>query len=211
MGKRLLKRILMRGKTSAATVSAVFSKPRRITQGQHLGFIKKQLSFQSKYFPQLTAIHNRLILKAELYPKSKVPVITGSRSVDIALARNMKEMHRLEFQINDLRQAATKISDPAKSLEQARKLVKSARKLERRFNNLKEKNFQLFLKHFAAEQKPAQYPLFNVFNCFLGLLQSGLYLMFLIVFLEQLIHAKANSPGDFHCSCFAKRLHTASW
>ena len=120
---------------------------------ENLRFALKQLSFQSKYFPELTAVHNAFLLKPEFYQSSRgkassVPVIIGKISVDRKLALNMHRMRSLEEKINDLRNSTRRATE----LEHAKEIVDKARVLETEFNGLKEQNFVIFLEHFKKKK-----------------------------------------------------------
>ena len=155
MGKSFLKRIFGRRSSQAIAVQPALPK-RRFHQADYRRFIGEQLGYQSVYFPQLTEIHNRMLRKPEFHGKGKVPVITGDREIDALVTRNMQQMCRLKYQINELRLRATKIKDPKTSLEDAKKLWDASRMCEVQFENLKDQTSKIFLEFFMVKKKPAQ-------------------------------------------------------
>ena len=147
MVRKLFKKIF-KGRAKKPVAEPVQATPARPQEPDYMRFIRTQLSYQTKYFPRLTKIHNEFIRKPSFHRKGKVPVITGSARIDAKLVRNMRKMMVLEREINSVRNTATRI----KNLEHAKSLVDKARSLESQFNDLKQDNFNLYLDFFGPGQ-----------------------------------------------------------
>jgi hypothetical protein len=135
-------------------VQPVATKPDSHFKSDSFRFALRQLSFQSAYFPELLKLHNDFITKPSYHKGAKgrkniVLSITGKRSVDLELALNFHRMMALEKKINALRLQARSI----RHLEHAKDVVDKARMLESKFNDIKEKNFLIFLEHFPQPKK----------------------------------------------------------
>lgn len=118
--------------------------PAEPVRPEYLRFILKQLSYQSRYFPELTGIHNKM-LKVVQFHKKTIPIITGNLKLDVKLTRNMRTMLRFEEKINTQRSRALK----PLTLEETKAVADEARMFENQFNLLKEENFLIFKQHFG--------------------------------------------------------------
>lgn len=125
-------------------------------------FLLSQLSFQSKYVPGLTKLHNDMIL-APVFHERKfrlaknvrfgIPVITGIVSEDAKLLLNAHRMRVLEGKINKQRVLGVRVFGK-KGFEAALVHINKARDFEKQFNDLKEKNLLVFIKRFGKSNRP---------------------------------------------------------
>lgn len=123
-------------------------------------FLMKQLSFQSKYLPRLTKLHNDMLLKPVFHDRKLwlaknasigIPVITGIVSEDAKLLLNARKMRLLEEKINKQRELGVRVFRK-RSYEAAQVYINKAMAFETQFNDLKKKNLLIFIKHFGKNK-----------------------------------------------------------